>query len=48
MRLRPRPQAVRAGELTTGKNKTSGKIEKSIDAFLAFPLEAAFHIHPLQ
>jgi hypothetical protein len=33
-----------AGELTTGKNKKSGKIEKSVDAFLAFSLEAAFHI----
>jgi hypothetical protein len=32
-----------AGELTTGKNKKIGKIEKSVDAFLAFQLEAAFH-----
>jgi hypothetical protein len=33
-----------AGEPTTGKNKKSGKTEKSVDAFLAFPLEAPFHI----
>jgi hypothetical protein len=33
-----------AGELTTGKNKNREKTEKSVDAFLAFPLEAAFHI----
>jgi hypothetical protein len=33
-----------AGEPTTGKNKKSGKNRKSVDAFLAFRLEAAFHI----
>ena len=33
-----------AGGLTTGKIKNREKIEKSVDAFLAFPLEAAFHI----
>jgi hypothetical protein len=32
-----------AGEVITGKNKKSEKIEKNVDAFLAFPLEAAFH-----
>jgi hypothetical protein len=34
----------------SGKNKNREKIEKSVDAFLAFPLEAAVHIqiHPLQ
>jgi hypothetical protein len=32
-----------AGELTTGKNKNREN-RKSVDAFLAFPLEAAFHI----
>jgi hypothetical protein len=30
-----------AGELTTGKNKKSGKTEKSVDAFLAFRYKRA-------
>jgi len=34
-----------AGEGITGKNKNSGKIEKSVDAFVAFRLQATLHRH---
>jgi hypothetical protein len=43
VRLRPVFAGSEAGESTTGKIKKSGKIEKSVDAFLAFQLQAALH-----